>query len=105
MPELSRRTLVLIDVSGSMFVPAAGERSDLQRWEAAAVFGLAMAMRAEKADVYAYSNDAKKVKLSRGASLLRLVEQVGGFGGGGTATWQTLRRTFDGHDRGDHRDR
>lgn len=99
VPELSGRTLVLIDVSGSMFAPAAGERSELQRWEAAAVFGLAMGMRAEKADVYAYSNDAKRLDVSPGASVLRLMEQVREFGGAGTATWQTLRKTFDGHDR------
>jgi hypothetical protein len=99
VPQLAGRTLVLMDVSGSMYVPAAGENSALQRWEAAAVFGLALGLRAAKADVYAYSNDAKKLKLSRRASVLRLVEQLRGFGGGGTATWQTLQRTYDKHDR------
>ena len=55
VPRLAGKTLVLVDVSGSM-VSAMSGRSELQRWEAAGVFGAAIATRAENADLYAYSS-------------------------------------------------
>jgi hypothetical protein len=48
VPRLPGKTLVLVDVSGSM-VSAMTGRSELQRWEAAGIFGAAIATRAEKA--------------------------------------------------------
>lgn len=98
VPALSGYTLVLIDVSGSMDV-ALSERSKAKRWEAAALFGAALARRAERADVFAYSNQPTRVVVHGNTSLLRAADAIRSLVGGGTATWDCARATFKGHDR------
>lgn len=93
VPQLSGRTLILIDTSGSM---GAGFSKDgtLMRWDAAAVFGIALGMRCESADVVSFSGgwgtaNTKDFPLQRGESLLRAVDRwkAGGyFLDGGTET-------------------
>ncbi len=46
VPALPGRTLVLVDRSGSMFSSRMSDRSELNRADAAAVFGTALAVRA-----------------------------------------------------------
>jgi hypothetical protein len=112
IPALPGRTLVLVDTSSSMH---AGFSKDgtLMRWDAAALFGIALGRRAEQADVVSFSsaqyrlNDkpGAKVKafpLTAGESLLTGVQRWrdgGWFLGGGTDTAAALRATFEGHDR------
>lgn len=112
IPELDGRTLVLVDTSSSM---NAGFSKDgtLMRWDAAALFGIALGRRCQDADVVSFSsaqyyrNDrpGAKVKdfpLATGRSLLSDVKQWkdgGWFLGGGTDTAAALRATFKGHDR------
>lgn len=106
VPTLSGRTLVLVDTSGSM---NAGFSRDgaLRRWDAAVVFGLALANRCERADVVSYSwgeGDAgsRVFRQRRGESLLRAVERWksgGYFIGGGTDTAGAVRGHFARHDR------
>ncbi|WP_083899611.1 TROVE domain-containing protein, partial [Nocardia abscessus] len=55
VPALSGRTLVLVDTSGSMQAGFAKDGS-LARWDAAALFGLALARRCAHADVVSYSS-------------------------------------------------
>lgn len=54
VPQMKGRTLILIDTSQSMDNKMS-DRSGLLRWDAAVVFGLALARRCEVADVYSYS--------------------------------------------------
>jgi len=108
VPELDGRTLVLVDTSGSM---NAGFSRDgtLMRWDAATVFGLALARRCATADVVSFSSaywggrDATKVfDVKRGESVLKALDRWkngGYFIGGGTDTEGAVRAHYNGHDR------
>ena len=98
MPALGGKTLILLDVSGSMVSPLSGRGSTL-RWEAAAIFAAALAARAEKADLVAFDTTSRVIDVPKGASILRMVERVKPFVGGGTNTFQALRDSFRAHDR------
>ncbi|MGW3427901.1 TROVE domain-containing protein [Streptomyces melanosporofaciens] len=112
VPALRGRTLVLVDTSTSMHESFSRDGS-LMRWDAAALFGIALGRRCEEADVVSFSsaryyvNDqpgakTKPFPLQRGGSLLRAVQQWkdgGWFLGGGTDTAAALRQEFKGHDR------
>lgn len=56
VPSLPGKTLIMVDVSGSMFYDGLSERSTVKRAEIAALFGSALAIRAEHADLVPYSN-------------------------------------------------
>jgi hypothetical protein len=100
IPHFPGRTLILIDTSGSM-ADKMSDKSDLQRWDAAAIFGLALSQRCEHADVISFSNLSKTFPLAKGASLLVMLEAFrrGYFQGGGTATQAAVRTNYDKHDR------
>jgi hypothetical protein len=55
IPQLTGQTLILVDTSGSMKAPLSA-RSDLKRWDAAAVFGIALGRRCVSADVVSFSD-------------------------------------------------
>jgi hypothetical protein len=67
-PKLCGRTIVLVDVSGSMTAPLS-RRSEMQRTDAA--YGLAVLVReiAEKAAVYSFSDRVVEVPARRGFAL------------------------------------
>lgn len=112
IPVLPGRTLVLVDTSSSMEERFSRDGT-LMRWDAAALFGIALGQRCANADVVSFSsarfhwNDApgantKAFPLRRGESLLRAVgrwRDGGWFLGGGTDTALALRKEFRGHDR------
>lgn len=95
VPRLDRDNLILIDTSGSMRNRLSG-RSELARWDAAALFGLALAKRAERATVVSYGSRASVFNASPSVSLLRSYEQFRQthLMGGNTPTDQTLRTYF-----------
>lgn len=98
VPAFKGRTLVLIDVSGSMAAPLS-DKSKAMRWQVAALFGLAVATRAEKADVVAFQSGTTQIYVRPNTSLLRGVDAVAPFVGGGTDTFGALRAHFADHDR------
>lgn len=100
IPAFKGRTLILIDTSGSMSTKMS-DRSELQYWDAAAIFGLALSQRCEQADVVSFSNGSLTFPLQKGASLLVMLEAFrrSYFQGGGTATQNAVRSNFNGHDR------
>lgn len=108
IPSLSGRTLILVDTSGSMHDPFSRDGS-LMRWDAATLFGLALARRAENADVVSFSgagwgghNGWKAFPEIKGESLLSSLKRWksdGFFIGGGTDTARALQATFKQHDR------
>jgi hypothetical protein len=112
IPQLSGRTLILVDTSGSMRGPFSKD-GVLLRWDAAATFGITLGSRCETPDVvsfssarYYYSDPAgartKLFGLRPGESVLRSVERWdkdGYFLDGGTDTPGALRKHFAGHDR------
>jgi hypothetical protein len=110
VPELKGRTLILVDTSGSMHSPFSKDGT-LMRWDAATVFGLALARRAQLADVVSFSaggywsrtEEASKVfPQTRGESLLKSLDRWKGGGyfiGGGTDTAGAVGRHYNDHDR------
>jgi hypothetical protein len=101
VPALPGRTLVLIDTSGSMHCGFSRDGT-LMRWDAAALFGLALARRCAYADVVSFSGGTMVFPYRAGESVLAALHrwQTGGFFiGGGTETAGALRRHFAGHDR------
>lgn len=101
IPALSGRTLILVDTSGSMNNTFSKDGT-LMRWDAAVVFGLALARRCAHADVISYSNHGLRFDLQPGESLLRAIERwktSGYFIGSGTNTAGAVQASFDRHDR------
>lgn len=103
VPSLPGRTLVLLDVSGSMmsYVGSGGRGtgSSPLRWETAAVFGLAFASRAESADVFTFNSHPTALTFRSGDSILRSVTEMGRRVGGCTNTLGSLLSAYSGHDR------
>jgi hypothetical protein len=109
VPELQGRTLILVDTSGSMNSGFSRDGS-LMRWDAATVFGLALARRCADADVVSFSGSywggqgesTKVFATKNGESLLRSVDRWksgGYFIGGGTDTAAAVRTHYRGHNR------
>lgn len=100
LPMFPGRTLILIDTSGSMSAQMSG-KSQLQYWEAATIFGLALAARCHDADVVTFSNTNRLFPKVKGESLLKSIDRFrnGYFYGGGTNTELAVRNWFKGHDR------
>ncbi|TDB73693.1 TROVE domain-containing protein [Actinomadura sp. KC216] len=96
VPALTGRTLILVDRSGSMF-GRVSNRSGLNRADSAAIFGTALAMRADAADLVEFGTGHRTVPVRRGESLLTVLDRFGNLGG--TDTAQAVRATFRGHDR------
>lgn len=106
VPVLDGRTLILIDVSGSM--GGAGhmwghltQHGRHVPFELAALFGGALYLRnKESADLVAFATSSTLVH--PGGSVLRLVdaiEQKRNRLGGGTNMWQAVDQHYNGHDR------
>jgi hypothetical protein len=93
---LPGRTLILVDRSGSMFGPLSG-RSTVTQADAAALFGAAVALRAEHADLVEFGTGSQVVRPRKGESLLRIIGRFGDLGGTDTAA--AVRRHYAGHDR------
>lgn len=100
VPEFKGSTLILIDTSGSMNSSFSKDGS-LRYWDAAALFGLALARRCENATVVSFSSHSREFPLTKGASLLTLLTQFRNsfFFNGGTATAAAVREHYRNHDR------
>jgi hypothetical protein len=101
VPALGARTLVLIDTSGSMDSPFSRDGS-LRCWDAATVFGLALAARAEQATVVSFSDSTKVFPVRAGESVLAAVRRFktdGYFFARGTDTARAVHDHYAGHDR------
>ncbi|MFK4067742.1 TROVE domain-containing protein [Streptomyces sp. NPDC029674] len=96
VPSLPGRTLILVDRSGSMWSPLS-ERSQLNRADAAAVFGTALALRAADADLVQFGSSSARVKYRAGESVLKILGRFGDLGG--TNTTEAVRRFYKKHDR------
>ncbi|MFC8345635.1 TROVE domain-containing protein [Streptomyces sp. NPDC057280] len=96
VPALPGRTLVLVDRSGSMWGPLSS-RSQLNRADAAAIFGTALALRAERADLVQFGTTSAEVRFRKGESVLKILERFGNLGG--TDTTGAVRRHYRKHDR------
>ncbi len=98
IPEFTGRTLVLVDASGSMN-SRLSNRSEVMRWETAALFGTALAKRCEQAELIAYSGGAARIPYDQ--SVLRTIPLCMEWPGAGrsTNTFAVLADTYQQHDR------
>ena len=98
VPVLKGNTLILVDRSGSMFNGWMSQNSEASYAEQAALFGSALALRAEKATLVQYGTTSSEITFRKGASILPLMKKYGDLGG--TYTAQTLRQWYNaGYDR------
>jgi hypothetical protein len=112
IPALPGRTLILVDTSSSMRSPFSKDGT-LMRWDAAAIFGIALGRRCHAVDVVSFSSaryyasdpaGARTIQfpMTSGESLLRSIDSWkndGYFLGGGTDTAGAIRKHYRKHDR------
>lgn len=96
VPSLSGRTLILVDRSGSMFGYHASDK-ELSMADKAAIFGNALALRAEDATLVQFGSSAHEIQFSKSDSLLPMMNKYRSLGGTATAT--ALKQFYKGHDR------
>ncbi|MFF4492296.1 TROVE domain-containing protein [Streptomyces sp. NPDC001544] len=96
VPALPGRTLVLVDRSGSMWAPLS-DRSELNRADAAAIFGTALALRAADADLVEFGTTSRRLAFGKGESVLGVLGRFGDLGG--TDTTSAVRAHYRGQDR------
>jgi hypothetical protein len=99
VPRLKGSTLVLCDVSGSMDYPLSG-KSDVKRLAPASIFAAALALRAEKATLVAFSVQSKVIPFRKDSSVILATKDiVESMPHGGTDTWSAVNAHLNGHDR------
>ncbi|MFE0508626.1 TROVE domain-containing protein [Streptomyces sp. NPDC058964] len=96
VPALPGRTLVLVDRSGSMWARLS-DRSELNRADAAAIFGTALAVRAKDADLVEFGTTSRRLAFDKGESVLKILGRFGDLGG--TDTTSAIRAHYRGQDR------
>jgi hypothetical protein len=102
VPQLAGRTLILVDRSPSMF-PGYGfstpNSSDITLAEQAAVFGSALALRAEAPTLAEFGWTSNRIDVPKGGSVLKLIENYGQIDG--TDIPSAVKQHFDllRHDR------
>jgi hypothetical protein len=100
VPALSGRTLILVDRSPSMWMQKMSEKSDMLWSDGAAVFGAALAMRAEHADLVEFWGGSKAIRLKAGESVLKLTDRFSFQPApGGTDIPRAVAEHLKGHDR------
>ena len=67
--KLPGKTVLLVDVSGSMFGAPISRKSDLDRFDAASALAMLCREICENVEVYTFSNDAVRVPARRGFAL------------------------------------
>lgn len=102
VPSLKGRTLILVDRSGSMFGHHRSD-SELTMADKAAIFGSALALRAEDADLVQFGSawggrkPFEAVSYRQGDSLIPMLSKFRDMGG--TETYNAVKGTYKGHDR------
>ncbi|QWS68242.1 Ro-like RNA binding protein [Gordonia phage VanLee] len=84
IPALDGHTLILVDRSASMFNRAA-DRSQLNYADTAAIFGTALALRAQKSTLVQFGTTAATVEVPKGGSVLPMLDRFYELGGTNTA--------------------
>lgn len=102
VPRLGGRTLIAVDRSPSMFpdYDYAFPKSRIEgisRADQAAVFGAALALRADSPTLVWFGGDSREVAVPRGGSVLQLIKEFGASDG--TDIPSAIKRHYANHDR------
>jgi len=102
IPALSGSTLVLVDTSSSMTTLGLSKKSKITPMMAGALFGVALAAKGEKVNLFGYADGFFAHPVRKGSGVLReterFVARVGEVGHG-TQTAAALKATWSGEDR------
>jgi hypothetical protein len=71
--KLPGKTVLLIDVSGSMFGTKVSAKSDLDRFDAAAALAILAREICEEVEIYSFSNFVKRINPRRGFALIEAI--------------------------------
>lgn len=96
VPSLPGRTLILVDRSGSM-TWSRDRNMDLTFADQAAIFGSAIALRAENATLVQFGTSSEEIRFSKSDSVLPMLRKYRDLGGTNTAA--AVKRHFKDHDR------
>ena len=80
-PKLPGKTVLVIDVSGSMFGAPISQKSDLDRFDAAAALAILCREICEQVEIYSFSHDAVRVAPRRGFALVEAISKSQNHGG------------------------
>ena len=97
IPELPGNTLILVDMSGSMFY-SHSQHSNLSYADTAALFGATLALRSDKATLVTFGTNSATHPFSKGESAFRLTSKIK-HGMGGTSINSAIRRHLYRQDR------
>ncbi|MBC6456383.1 TROVE domain-containing protein [Actinomadura sp. HBU206391] len=97
VPRLPGRTLVLVDRSPSMWHAQFSKRSTMPWADAAAVFGAAVALRAQDADLVEFGIENAPIRFRRGESVLKVIDRFRRLNG--TDIPSAVKAHLRGHDR------
>jgi hypothetical protein len=92
VPSLGGNTLLLADMSGSMFGWGGSGRSQTTMAEMAALFTSALALRAEKSTLVQFGTSSEEVKVDRSIGVLDHMAKFHSMGG--TMTMEAIRKHF-----------
>ncbi len=81
LPKLTGKTAIVVDVSGSMFGTKVSEKSDLDRFDAAAALAVLLKERCDSSEVYSFSTSAVRVAPRSGFALVEAINRSQGHGG------------------------
>jgi hypothetical protein len=79
--QIPGKTVVLVDVSGSMFGANISKHSDLDRFDAAAALAILCREVCETVEIFSFSNDAVRVAPRRGFALREAISASQSHGG------------------------
>jgi len=96
--KIPGKTVLVIDVSGSMFGTPISAKSDLDRFDAAAALAILCREVCDEVEIYSFSNNAVKVAPRRGFALVEAISKSQGHGG---THLGTSMRTVDSQDKYD----
>lgn len=100
VPALPGRTLILVDQSPSMFPGyhfSTPNKSDVSLADQAKIFGSALALRAEKADLVQYGGTSEIVTFDKAESLMKMLDRFHSIDSTNTAA--AVSRWYAKHDR------
>lgn len=80
MEKLKGKTVLLVDVSGSMYDTKVSEKSDLDRFDAAAALAVLCREICEEVEVYSFADNVRRILPRRGFALIEAIKnsQTGG---------------------------